>query len=114
MTSSTILEEYTTPDGLLKLSVQQYDDGVAIGFAGLPWHTHPSLLVGTYGNDEQDAMSSFILAILNDRLPIVCSMAGDRIDEAWVRENLQDAIEEASQGEALEVRYWSGWLSSAS
>jgi hypothetical protein len=106
----TILEEHTTSDGLLKLSVQKFEDGVAIGFADLPWHTHPDLLVGTYGDDEEQALRGFISAILNDELLIVCSVTGDRLYEAWIEDNLQDAMEAASQSENVRVRYWSGWL----
>lgn len=113
MTSrTTILEEHTTSDGLLKLSVQRFEDGVAVGFAGLPWHTHPDLLVGTYGDDEEKALRGFISAILNDELLIVCSLTGDRLGEAWIENDLKDAIDAASQNENMKVRYWSGWLSS--
>ncbi len=106
------LEEHTTSDGLLTLSVQQFDDGIAVGFDGLAWHTHPDLLVGSYGNDEEKALRGFISAILNDKLLIVCSIAGDRLEAAWVEDDLHDALEAASQSEAIKIRYWSGWLSS--
>jgi hypothetical protein len=107
-----ILEEHSTSDGFLTLSVQQFDDGIAIGLAGLPWHTHPELLVGAYGDDEKEALRGFISAILRDKLLIVCSMAGDRLEAAWVEDDLQYALEAASQNEAIKIRYWSGWLSS--
>ncbi|HLM39239.1 MAG TPA: hypothetical protein VK434_06540 [Microvirga sp.] len=111
MANGTILEEHTTPDGLLKLSVQQFDDGIAVGFADLPWHTHPDLLVGSYGDDEEEALRGFLSAVLNDRLLIVCSMSGDRLDEAWIEEDLQRAMATASESEGLKVRYWSDWIS---
>ncbi len=107
-----ILEEHTTSDGLLKLSVQQFDDGIAIGFADLPWHTHPDLLVGAYGEDEVKALRGFISAILNDELLIVCSVVGDRLKDARVEDDLQDALKAASQDETIKLRYWSNWLSS--
>ncbi|PVE24719.1 hypothetical protein DC522_08830 [Microvirga sp. KLBC 81] len=107
-----ILEEHTTSDGLLTLIVQQFDDGPAIGFAGLSWHTHPDLLVGYYGDDEEKALRSFVSAILNDKLLIVCSVARDRVERAWVDDNLQDAMEAAAGSKTMKVRYWSGWLSS--
>ena len=114
MTNATILEEHSTPDGLLTLSVQQYDDGIAVGFADLPWHTHPSLLVGRYGDGEEEALRGFISALLNDGLLIVCSMSGDRLDEAWIEEDLQRAMATASESEGLKVRYWSDRMSGES
>ncbi|ANY79049.1 hypothetical protein BB934_13190 [Microvirga ossetica] len=105
-----ILEEHTTADGLLTVSVQQFDDGIAIGFDGLAWHTHPNLLIETYGEDEEKALRGFISAMLNDELLIICSMAGDRLVEAWIDDDFQSAMEFASQSETIKVRHWSGWI----
>ncbi|KFG70714.1 hypothetical protein JH26_02905 [Microvirga sp. BSC39] len=107
-----VLEEHTTPDGLLTLSVHKFIDGIAIGFDGLAWHTHPDLLVGSYGDDEEKALRGFISAILNDKLLIVCLTAGDGLEAAWVEDDLHYALDAAVESKAIKIRYWSGWLPS--
>jgi hypothetical protein len=104
-----LLERHVSPDGRLTLFVERDETGdVCIGFAGLRWHTHPDMLVGRHGDDEEAALRNFVTAILADRLFIVAVEADGRIVEAWVDGSLSNARKAASQGGNTTVLVWSG------
>ena len=103
------LASYTSPDGLLTLVIEKASDGeTAVGFKGYAWHTHPDILVGTYGSNEEEALKYFVSAILESREVILVYRKNGGVVDAFVSDNLRASLEYSRDDEELELRYWNG------
>lgn len=82
---SAKLEEYRSPDGLLHLTVTVASDGdMTIGFRGFPWHTHADTLAVTRNQLEEDAATSFVREILQDRAIIAMLHVDEILQDVWI------------------------------
>ncbi|MGZ8900089.1 MAG: hypothetical protein ACXW3Z_08335 [Limisphaerales bacterium] len=107
-----IVEEHTTPDGLLRLAVARFDDGdIAIGFHGLPWHTHPSILAALSGLPEDQALRTYIDEVITGHRTIAVIRVDGKIQDAWILDD-PDHIARykkyAPPTETIELRSWDG------
>jgi hypothetical protein len=104
-----IMETHTSPDGALTFVVGRSDDGdVRLGFVGFPWHTHADVLAGAYGLPEEAAVAKFVAALLKNEAVIAISRKGDEPVDAWITDDPAGERRYTSEGETLELRYWSG------
>lgn len=107
-----IIEEHTTPDGLLRLLVVRSDDGdIAIGFDSLPWHTHPSIVAALLGLAENEALRTYIDEVITGRRKIAVIRAAGRIQDAWILDDPEYIVrykKYAPDTESVELRCWDG------
>ena len=94
---------YTTPDGTFTLLVEPADD--LIGFEGYPWHTHGEFLRSIY---QIESVPKFLEALFSDRLVMAVSRMGDTVRDVCVTDHPESEKKWVSEGETLELRYWSG------
>ncbi|KQU96588.1 hypothetical protein ASC89_17125 [Devosia sp. Root413D1] len=67
MTGAEVLDRRTSPDGLLHIRIERYDDGsLAFGFEESDWHQHPDMFDAKGRTPEQVAWA-FADDLVNDR-----------------------------------------------
>lgn len=103
-------EEYTSPDGSLRLLVLRDHGDVTIGFHGYPWHTHGDVvagelaLLGVAVDTPEAAAQQFVADILSGRIPIAIVRQGEQIQDvlaAYLFESLPG-------GDEVKLRRWNG------
>ena len=105
MTGAEVLDRRTSPDGLLHIRIERYDDGsLAFGFEESDWHQHPDMFDAKGRTPEQVAWA-FADDLVNDRLVIVHNRQEDRY---WVLDTIEYEPELSGTYAPLEFRYWSG------
>ncbi len=106
------IETHRSPDGLLTFIVEAVGAGdLALGF-GYEWHTHPDLLVGTWGNTQAEAARAFIDDVLNNTLVILVRRKDGEIIDAMISDDPEFDANLCEVSEMLEMRYWDGrpWI----
>jgi len=104
-----IIEQHSTPDGLLKFIIEDYGDDIALGFEGYPRHTHPECLPPYDSNDGKSTIKKFVEDLLADRLLIGLCKKNGRLTGVWVVETPPpDPDPYKPADEEIEFRYWSG------
>jgi len=102
-----VIEQHSTPDGLLKFIIEGHGDDIALGFEGYPWHTHPECLPPYDSNNWKSTVRKFVEDLLADRLVIGLCRKNGHLTDAWVDESPEpDKYKPAD--EEIEFRYWSG------
>ena len=108
------MEEYVSPDRLLRFLVVTCDDGdVTLGFAGFPWHTHADILAATSGRPEAEAVRRFVADLVSGASVIVLWSVGGELRDVWVSDDPAKDTGYASTayaepGESVVLRYWDG------
>ena len=102
-----IVEQHTTPDGILKFVVCQDADGISMGFDGFAWHTHPELLADD-GLTEDAAMRQFIDGLIAGRIVIALARVSGAVRDVWVTDNIESDRKYKRDDETIEFRYWDG------
>jgi hypothetical protein len=103
------LEEYISPDGRLRFRVDADPDGdLALGFDGYHWHTHADILASLSGLAQAEAVRRFVDDLLSDRLVIALWGVPGEVRDVWVSEAPARDKAYATEGETIELRYWSG------
>src|SRR6266516_2081819 len=78
---------YISPDqGLTFLVVRERDD-VSLGFAGYPWHTHADVLSGLSELSEEDAVSRYVDALLNNESVIAVLTLNNIVIDIWIADD---------------------------
>ncbi len=104
-----VIEEHTSPDGVLRLVVTLGDDGdTTIGFDGYGWHTHGDLLASLADLPESEAIRQFIERLTLDDAIIAVSLADGRIIDVWLTDDPQADLRSKPPEESLAFRRWSG------
>jgi hypothetical protein len=102
-----VIEQHSTPDGLLKFVVKDFGDDIALGFDGFPWHTHPECIPPYNSTDWKPALRKYVDELLADHLVIGMRKIDGNLADAWVEEAPKlDKYKPAN--EVIEYRYWSG------
>jgi hypothetical protein len=105
----SILQEYVSPDGRLRLLVCASPDGdLALGFDGYEWHTHADILARLSGLDQTEAVRRFVDDLLSDRAVIVLWGVPGEVRDVWVSADPALDKDYATERETIELRYWSG------
>jgi len=102
----TTTARYTTPDGKFHLMVEPNDD--LIGFEGFAWHTHGDLVTEYRVEPPVESVPQFLEAVFADRLVIAVSRVGDRVVDVLITDDPELELKYVPEGEAVELRYWSG------
>jgi hypothetical protein len=109
-----IIERHTSPDGLLKLIIDLYEDenlkDFSIGLEEFDSHTHGDLLAESRNLPEKEAIRRFVDEILNDRQIFVVSRIDKKIRNVWwiTDDDIESQLKYKSDEEELEFRFWSG------
>lgn len=110
----TITREFVSPDGSLRLIVDEADDGdIAIGFDAYPWHTHGDILAEMSGvKNIAEAIERFIADIIEGRLTIVFQKRSGLVIDAWPTDDPAAALlgyqRYGFADETMEFRVWDG------
>ena len=108
------MEEYVSPDGLLRFRVVTGDDGdVTLGFDRFPWHTHADILAVTSGLPEADAVRRVVADLIGGVSAVVLWSVEGELRDVWVSDDpAADAgyanTAYAEPGESVALRYWDG------
>jgi hypothetical protein len=107
--------EYTSPDGMLTLTVTIEADETTIGFAGHPSHSHGDILFATYGLEQldglsdADAVNKFASMIMNNELLIgVFKTDGKIVDVFFENPAFRSGSNRLEPNESIEYRRWNG------
>jgi len=101
-----IIQEFTCPDGVLKLMVAEGEDGEkAVGFEGSDWHTHADLIHYWLSFPKEKAIEQFLKAVMEDKLPIITSIDGGESQNPWISDNLEQSIKVYGE-ENCQFRLW--------
>jgi len=105
------LSRHVSPDGELVWVVEEYPEqdgsvGIAMGFADLPWHTHPSLF-DDRGRSERRIAADVTTAVLTDRVLIMTRRHGDVVEHAFL-DDLELRVDLKSLDVQWSFRFWSG------
>lgn len=103
-----ITEEHVTPDGLLRLVVDETDGDTTLGFAGYGWHTHAGILAAVSGLSEAAAVRQFVRSVLQNEATIAISRVGGRIQGVWITEDPAAEMRYVAADETIEFRRWDG------
>jgi hypothetical protein len=104
----SLTAEHVSPDGILRFIVLREGSDITLGFSGYEWHTHAELLVGPYGESEEEAAASFVDDLLSDKLVIVVSSIGGVVKDVWITDDPASELSYAPAEESTLLRYWSG------
>ena len=102
-----VMEQHSTPNGLLKFVVEDYGNDLAMGFEGYPWHTHPECLPSFSKSNPQEAVRQFVAELLSDQKVIGIVRKSGKIVDAWVAD-VPERDKYKPADEEIEFRYWSG------
>jgi hypothetical protein len=105
-----IIEQHTTPDGLVIFYVDLTDGDWTIGFEGFPGHTHGDILAELNGGTPEDAVRAYVDEVIGSQRVIVISRINGVLNDAWVADGpIDDALKKyAYPNETFELRYWNG------
>ena len=102
-----IIEQHTSPDGLLRFMVCRDAGDICLGFDGFPWHTHPDLLASD-GVTEEAAVRQFVDGLLRGRALIAVARVGEAVRDVWITHDVGSELKFKSKDETIEFRYWDG------
>ena len=105
------IARHVSPDGQLVWVVEEYPEtegshGIAMGFADLPWHTHPDAF-DRRGRSDHDIATDVTAAILTDRVLIMTTRYDDVVEHGFL-DDLELQVEIKSLDEQWSFRFWSG------
>ena len=104
--------KHDSPEGELTLIVEEFEPGnLAVGFAQSQWHIHADRLPPRWGTDKQNAITTFVKAILRSEEVIGVRRKDGHIVKVWiVEDDPASELDRVQPGETTEMRYWDGRL----
>ncbi len=96
--------DHVSPDGELRLKVQNVDGDIVIGFHGYAWHTHGDILSGVYGANTCWAVRQYVDDILMGRKSICVLRKDGLVVDVWITD--EPDAETADSGETIQIRKW--------
>lgn len=104
-----LVEEHSSPDGMLRLTVIRDDDGdITITFHGCQWHTHGDILSSQSGKPETEAIRDFVNSIVSDDQILAVAHANNKVLDVWPTDDPAHELRHMPPNESLEIRRWSG------
>ncbi len=104
-----LIEEHTSPDGVLRLVLIRDDDGeITVTFHGCQWHTRGDILRSLSGKSEAQAIRDFVNSIIRDEQVLAVSRANDKILDVWPTDDPAHELGFMPPNETLEIRRWIG------
>ena len=108
-----VTKNHISPDGLLRLAVDETDGDVTIGFIGYEWHTHGDLLLGSAaGRNITQAVDDFVSDIVEGKRILAIRKLSGVIADIWPTDDPADEVEGLTRygapGETIEFRLWDG------
>ena len=100
--------EHVSPDGVLRLSVENEGPDRLVSLGPYPWHIHSDQLATMYNADEESAIDRLMADITENRIVLVVVRAGGAIRDVWITD--EPVAEEPYKlaDEEFELRYWDG------
>jgi len=105
----TKVEEYVSPDGRLRFLVVAHPDGdLTLGFDGFPWHTHADILASLSGMGTAEAIRRYVEDLLDDEAVVALWGVPGEVRDVWISEDPARDVGYPTEGEVINLRYWSG------
>src|ERR1700676_3711578 len=104
--------EYVSPDGQLRFVVICTEGDWTMGFDGLPWHTHGSILAALSGQDEISAIERYVADLIGNISVIVLPRRSGVLTDVSITDAPADELScyqrHGWPDETIEFRLWDG------
>jgi hypothetical protein len=102
------IAQHVSPDGLLKLNIQQEGNETIVGFNDFAWSTSSGFLASRWDISEDAAVRRFVEEVLGSQAIIAVASAGPAIRDVWVTDRPASELKYKRHEETIAFRFWDG------